>query len=128
MAPIPELAIPWKVIAASSDMMDVTFDNRRFPFTWRSSLAIAVYEPPADELTAPLCDQRISFVKVTCSLTGYQLAGGESGSITFDDMPLEELERLTSEYLGCYGALLNVAFFPAARDSGERSITLPAHP
>ncbi len=108
--------IPWKIIAASPDMMDITFNNRRFPFTWRSSLAISVYEPPQDELPAPLCGQKISFVKVTCSLTGYQINGSESGGqVTFGNMPIEEVTRLATEYLGCYGALLNVAFFPSGR-------------
>ncbi|MCP3918621.1 MAG: hypothetical protein GY711_23990 [bacterium] len=108
-----ESSIPWKTIAASPDMMDVTFNNRRFPYAWRSSLAIAVYEPPRSDLAPNLCGQRIAFVKVTCSLTGYQAAGSETGTITFGDEPLEELERLTTEYLGCYGALLNVAVFPS---------------
>lgn len=110
--PLAPDSIPWKTIAASPDMMDITFNNRRFPFAWRSSLAISVYEPPTEALPTLMCGQRIAFVKVTCSLTGYQPSGGDGGEVTFGDVPLEELERLTSEYLGCYGALLNVAFFP----------------
>ena len=105
------IGIPWKIIAASPDMMDVTYNNRRFPYAWRSSLAISIFEPPTAELPSTLCGQKIAFVKVTCSLTGYQRSGDET-SITFDNEPLEELSRLTTEYLGCYGALLNVAFFP----------------
>jgi outer membrane protein OmpA-like peptidoglycan-associated protein len=113
--------VPWKVIGASPDMMDVTVGNRRFPYTWRSSVAVSVFEPPMDdERAAELCGQRLTFVKVTCSITGYQPSGSEpSGTVTFQDRPLEELERLTSEYLACYGALLNVAFFP----QGERNTT-----
>lgn len=105
------IGIPWKIIAASPDMMDVTYNNRRFPYAWRSSLAISIFEPPTVDLPAELCGQKIAFVKVTCSLTGYQRSGDET-SVTFNDEPLEELSRLTTEYLGCYGALLNVAFFP----------------
>lgn len=105
------IGIPWKVIAASPDMMDVTYNNRRFPYAWRSSLAISIFEPPTAELPSTLCGQKIAFVKVTCSLTGYQRLGDET-DITFDNESLEELSRLTTEYLGCYGALLNVAFFP----------------
>jgi len=106
------ISIPWKVIAASPDMMDVNYNNRRFPPAWHSSLAISVYEPEVDELPSNLCDQKIAFVKVTCSLTGFQPVKGISGDVNLGDEPLEELERLTTEYLGCYGALLNVAFFP----------------
>lgn len=106
-----DIGIPWKVIAASPDMMDITYNNRRFPYAWRSSLAISVFEPATVDLPANLCQQKIAFVKVTCSLTGYQRSGDEA-DITFGEEPLEELNRLTSEYLGCYGALLNVSFFP----------------
>jgi len=111
MADEVSIGIPWKVIAASPDMMDVTYNNRRFPYAWRSSLAISIFEPPATELPSTLCGQKIAFVKVTCSLTGYQRAGDET-SVTFENEPLEELGRLTTEYLACYGALLNIAFFP----------------
>lgn len=107
-----ENLVPWKIVAASPDMMDITYNNRRFPFAWRSSLAISVYEPSTAELPARLCGQKIAFVKVTCSLTGYQPMGSDSREVSFGDIPLEELERFASEYLGCYGALLNVAFFP----------------
>lgn len=108
------LGIPWKVIAASPDMMDVRYNNRRFPYAWRSSLAVSVFEPPVSDLPSTLCDQRIAFIKVTCSLTGYLSTGDEvDGTVSLEgNEPLEELGRLTTEYLGCYGALLNVAFFP----------------
>lgn len=111
MPDVIDIGIPWKVIAASPDMMDVTYNNRRFPYAWRSSLAISVFEPSTDDLPTTLCGQKIAFIKITCSLTGYQRSGDET-NVTFDKEPLEELSRLTSEYLGCYGALLNVAFFP----------------
>lgn len=128
-----QTAIPWIFIGASPDMMDWSFGNQAFPYAWRSSLAISVHEPdpPAAEEDPdgdvaggtrrdPLCGQRIAFVKVTCSITGYQPSSGEeSGTVVLGNERLEELERLTSEYLGCYGALLNVAFFPS--DMHDRS-------
>lgn len=52
--------IPWRLIAASPDMMDPRFGNKRFPFKWRSSLAIYAYEPKSDELPEDLCGQRIT--------------------------------------------------------------------
>jgi hypothetical protein len=108
-----DIGIPWKVMAASPDMMDVIYNNQRFPYAWRSSLAISVYEPLPADLPSHLCEQKIAFVKLTASLTGYQVNGSEiNGKISFGNEPLEELTRLTTEYLGCYGALLNVAFFP----------------
>ena len=49
--------VPWKLIAVSEDMMDKQFCDKEFPFAWRSSLAISVYEPPPEELPEDLCDQ-----------------------------------------------------------------------
>lgn len=37
------IGIPRKIIATSPDMMDVTYNNRRFPSAWRSSLAIPIF-------------------------------------------------------------------------------------
>ncbi len=47
--------IPWKQIAVSQDMMDKIFCNKLFPFAWRSSMAISVYEPPPEDLPEELC-------------------------------------------------------------------------
>lgn len=114
-------AIPWKVLAASPDMMDAVAGFGSFPTMWRSSLAISAFEPPVDEeMEARLCGQRITFVKITCSLTGYEPRSGETGAVLFDNQPLMELDRLTSRYLGCYGALLNVAFYPGDASPGSQ--------
>src|SRR5205085_1074316 len=109
----PELSIPWKVIAASRDMMDVTYNNDAYPYIWRSSLALSVFEP-SENLPAGLCNQKLAFVKVTCSITGYQPreGEGEGTQVVFPNLPQEELERVFTEYWGCYGVLLNVAILP----------------
>lgn len=41
--------IPWKLVAVSPDMIDTRAFNKRFPYEWRSSLAISVYEPKPEE-------------------------------------------------------------------------------
>jgi len=64
--------IPWKLIAVSPDMMDKRFCNKRFPFAWRSSLAISAYEPRVEELPDNLCEGRLTYLKITCTITGYQ--------------------------------------------------------
>ncbi len=112
--------IPWKLIAASPDMLDTRFCNKQFPFAWRSSLAISVYQPKLEDLPEELCDERLTYLKVTCSITGYQPSEEETnqanerllGSADFSDIPEEQLERVMSEYFACYGVLLNVAVFP----------------
>jgi hypothetical protein len=107
------VAIPWLQIAVSPDMMDEQFCNKRFPFSWRSSMAISIYEPPLDELE-DLCGRRLTYLKVTCSITGYQPSREETEEayVEFPDVPTEELDLVLSEYFACYGMLLNVAVFP----------------
>jgi hypothetical protein len=52
--------IPWKLIAASSSMMDTQF-CKDFPSPWQSSIAISVYEPSAEDLPEPTnCATRYS--------------------------------------------------------------------
>jgi hypothetical protein len=110
--------IPWKLIAASADMMDTRFCNKRFPFAWRSSLALSVYEPRIEDLPDGMCGQRLSYLKLTCSITGYQPTKEETDQIVdaFPDVPTEDertaLNRILAEYFACYGVLLNVAVFP----------------
>ena len=64
--------VPWKLVAASPDMMDVTFCDAGFPPPWRSSLVIYAYEPAPTDLPQQLCDQKITYLKVACSITGFQ--------------------------------------------------------
>jgi hypothetical protein len=46
-------------------MMDTEFCNKQFPFKSRSSLAIYAYEPKYDELPESLCNEHITYLKVT---------------------------------------------------------------
>jgi hypothetical protein len=63
--------IPWKRLAASSDMIDMTYGDAAFPPKWRSSVAIFYHEP--DDLPPSYCDRRITYLKISCTITGYQL-------------------------------------------------------
>jgi hypothetical protein len=117
--------IPWKQIAVSPDMMDEKFCNKLFPFAWRSSMAISVYEPRPEDLPEELCGDQITYVKVTTSITGYQPSEEETKNldnilgeipIRFPDTPQEDwkeaFDRITHDYFACYGVMLNVAVFP----------------
>jgi hypothetical protein len=116
-----EIALPqeptWKLLAASPDMMDVQFCNKRFPFRWRTSLAVWAFEPGAADPPVRRCEGRITFLKVTATITGYQPSREETeaGFVSFPDVPVEELQRILGQYFGCYGALLTVAVFPVRR-------------
>ena len=113
--------IPWKLIAASPDMMDTVFCSKLFPLAWRSALALSVHEPPVEDLPESLRSQRLAYLKITCSVTGYQPSKEETDQIvsSFPDQPTEAqraaLDRILSDYFACYGALLNVAVFPGPR-------------
>jgi hypothetical protein len=116
------LDIPWRLIAASPDMMDEKFCNKTFPFAWRSSLAISVFQPAVEDLPPELCGQRLTYLKVTASITGYEPTDEETktGYASFPETPLEDLDAVLRDYFACYGALINVAVFPGP-DSGKIS-------
>ena len=115
--------MPWKLIAVSPDMMDTVFCDKLFPFEWRSSLAIYAYEPKKEDLPEDICGERITFLKVTCSITGHQIPRGQID--TYPGMPRDVLDRILSEYLACYGALLNVAVFPYGAGIQKKKVLIP---
>jgi hypothetical protein len=109
--------IPWTLVDCSRDMMDWQFCDKQTPPPFQSSIALYAYEPKPDELPAELCGRRITYLKVSCSLTGYQPSGAESARLVefaeaLDGVDISSIEAITREYFGCYGVLLNVAVFP----------------
>jgi hypothetical protein len=106
--------VPWKLLAVSPDMMDIEFCNRTFPYRWRSSLAVSAFEPSAEDLPEDMCEQRLTYLRVTSNITGYQPSEEETKEIweLFPDVPTEELTRIIGEYFACYGVVLNVGVFP----------------
>jgi hypothetical protein len=108
------LDIPWRLIAASPDMMDEKFCNKTFPFAWHSSLAISMFQPEIDDLPEESCGQRLTYLKITASITGYEPTEEETklGYASFPNTPQEDLDAVLRDYFACYGALVNVAVFP----------------
>lgn len=106
--------IPWRLIANSTDMMDLGFCDQRFPGAWRSSIALSIFEPRLEDLPPTMCDKRLTYLKVCCSITGAQLesTAEANGTDLADMVPTERLQEILSEYLACYGVLLNVAVHP----------------
>ncbi|MEP7218571.1 MAG: hypothetical protein ABI876_06620 [Bacteroidota bacterium] len=113
--PLPQ-DIPFQLIAASPDMMDVRFCDKRFPFEFRSSIAIYGYEPK--DLPEPACSGRITYLKIAVSITGYKPTQSElMGHIV--DLPgvptaqlFDNYNDIIRKYFPCFGALLNIAVFP----------------
>lgn len=122
--PSPELQlpvnVPWTLLKASGDMIDV-WPMRRVgdpdtpPWQWASSIAIFGYEPDPEDLPAALCDQRLTFLKISCSITGYQPPASELEAVlvAYPNVPSDRLSRMIGEYHACHGALLNVSVFPS---------------
>lgn len=132
--------VPWQLVAASPDMMDTTFcDDTAYPPAWQSSLAIYAYGPSPDNLPAELCNQTITYLKVTCSITGYQPTQAETSAGNFGTPPYANPNPIAvaipnatqgvgvqdvpdadifgdfvDAYFACYGVLLNVSVFPSA--------------
>src|SRR4051794_26625823 len=88
--------VQWRLIPVSPDMMDTTFCNKAFPYAWRSSLAISVYEPTEDEMPEHLCGHRLTYLKVTANITGYEPTEEETkrGYTEFPTVPTEKLDAL----------------------------------
>jgi hypothetical protein len=122
--------IPWKQIAVSPDMIDTQLGNKRFPFVWHSSLAISVFEPKLEELPQELCDERVTYLKITCTITGYQPSKEEviAGHASFPDVPTESLNRILEEYFACYGVLLQVALFPLTGNLPRPRVEIADYP
>lgn len=83
--------IPWDLIAVSPGRMDTQFCNKHFPFEWQSSLAILAFEPRLEDLPEGLYDERLTYLKIACCVTGYQpsIAGTVSGSRTRRELPYD---------------------------------------
>lgn len=117
--------IPWQRIAFSNDMMDKVACDRELPLRWRSSVAVFSYEPPEDQ--QQIDGFTVSYLKVTCSITGYQPDEkqirirerlGRSGWTTQQlEKSQIDLGDIVDTYHACYGAMLEVVVAPPAGDN-----------
>lgn len=114
--------IPWCQVAVTENMMDQRSGSDRFPIPWRSSLAISAYEPKTEDLPEEFADQKVTYLKITCSITGYQPTEAETDQlfVYLDDKVADPsfYEILLREYFACYGALLNVSVLPVRLVAG----------
>lgn len=121
--PLPQPEdIPWQLMCVSNDMLDPNRCNKKFPMPWKSSIAVSAYEPKEEDLPEPFCAGKITYLKVTVSITGYQPTDDEieEGFTEFGNTPVEAaLDEIFATYFGCYGALLNIAVFPNSATSWQ---------
>jgi hypothetical protein len=98
-------------------MIDDKLCDAKGPFRWRSSIAIFEYEP--DEENQNYEGMTISYLKVSCSITGYQENPKEIGldyhgmKDYWKDQPgiVDYLDTL-QKYYPCYGAVLELKVGP----------------
>ena len=112
--------IAWKWLDSSEDMMDKAYGNRYFPLKWKTSLSLFYYQPISDEDLYP--ESTITYLKVVCSITGYQADGKELGvkienSKEWNTRVYRNFNTLIKTYYPCYGALLQVTVHPGRQNS-----------
>ena len=105
--------IPWCQIAVTEQMMDKDHGGRQYPAPWRTSMAISAYEPATESLPEEFSGKRITYLKVTCTITGYQPTREDTDRYVDLDDGSTTFRQITDEYLACYGARLNIAIHPA---------------
>jgi hypothetical protein len=112
------LDIPWERICVSRDMMDPRACDDETPPKWQSSVAVFRYVPGDEYQNYPNC--RVTYLKVTASIGGYQPRGKEiQGSIDWNGVhadTIDDVDALLDTYHPCTGALLQVTVAPHARD------------
>lgn len=116
--------IPWNRLCVSEDMIDTDVCDRDFPYRWRSSVSVFEHTPPEeyqeyDEMT-------ISYLKVACTITGFQPEPEEVGltdrrvdSYWNDPAVIEHYKDAVNKYFGAYGAILEVAVSPQESDEWD---------
>ncbi|MFC6083001.1 PASTA domain-containing protein [Sphaerisporangium aureirubrum] len=116
--------IPWKRLCVSEDMLDKQVCDREFPMRWRSSLAVFSYEPPEDVQAYE--GMTVSYLKVVCSITGYQPDPEEVGvkdrkiyTTWSDPTVIENYTDVVNRYYGCYGAIVQVTIGPSPGDQSD---------
>jgi hypothetical protein len=113
--------IPWTLVNCSIDMMDPTFCDKQMPSPFRSSIALYTYDPKPEDIPEEYsnCGKHITYLKVSCSITGYQPTLAEKGQIidlltSVRGVDYSTIDDLIREYFACYGVLLNVSVHPKA--------------
>lgn len=112
--------IPWKRLCVSEDMIDRRVCDRKFPYRWRSSVAVFAYEPPEEHQNYE--GMIVSYLKIAATITGFQPDPKEVGienrridSYWNDPAVIENFKDIVSKYYGAYGAVLEVSIGPGGR-------------
>jgi hypothetical protein len=97
-------------------MLDENYGDLRFPRKWDTSIAVFYHEPL--ETDPAYCNRRITYLKIVCTITNYQLARddvtalGEAGKKLGTWSPYKVFELNATRAFPCHGALLQVGVYP----------------
>ena len=123
--------IPWQRLAYAADMMDSNFGDIALPPKWRSSLAVYCYAVPIELTEESYPEGRIVYLRLTCSLTGWNPGEDFLYPDTIAEIPddLDDLQMATWQaiaasgwaqtYWPCLGAIAQIAVYPGAGDQGD---------
>ena len=108
------LDIPWTRVCVTEDMIDRVVCDDTLPPKWNSSLAVYKYVPEEEYQSYP--DYKISYLKVTATITGYQAVEDEiQGDIDWDGVSTTTFDSaadLLKSYFPCTGAIVQVVVGP----------------
>ena len=106
--------IPWERICVTEDMIDKVVCDNLLPAKWQTSLAVFKYLPDDEFQLYP--NYKITYLKVTATITGYQPLDKEvQGNIDWDGVDVSTIPGLTdllNSYNPCHGAVLQVVVGP----------------
>jgi hypothetical protein len=106
--------IPWERICVTEDMIDRNICDARMPAKWQTSMAVFKYVPDDEYQQYPA--YKITYLKVTATITGYQPLSKEiQGIIDWDGLNVATIPGITellNSYNPCHGAILQVAVGP----------------
>ena len=125
--------IPWKRLCVSEDMIDRKVGDRRFPYRWRSSVAVFSYQPPEDQQAYE--GMIVSYLKVACTITSFQPNPEEVGikdrrvdSYWNDPAVITDYAGKVNAAYGCYGAILEVGVAPSKHTNEDDEVSLSKYP
>lgn len=109
--------IPWERWCVSEDMIDKEACDSDFPAKWQSSIVVFRYVPDDDYQIYP--KHRITYIKIVCTIAGYQPKADEIqgimsnlGGLTITPFTQDELDSKLSTYVPCNEAILQVTVAP----------------
>ncbi|MGK9264496.1 hypothetical protein KXS15_26645 [Sinorhizobium meliloti] len=103
--------VPWERMCVSRDMLERDVCSEDHLPKWRSSVAVWKYIPDEEYQIYP--GRRITYLKVTATITGYQPRDKEvEGRFRGSPVVRKDIDSILDTFLPCTGAILQVTIGP----------------